>query len=128
MDKNMNSVFDGKQFVHEKRMSRIMLFSKLIIYPIVIMAFFSIFIVLMLVIALLGQTFSLIFFSFKINYLKACPLLIVSATPMFLMLFTYFTFNLFFRGLGYVLITLLMGYYAFAVFSLKSDSLKIVSS
>ncbi|MFI4919629.1 MAG: hypothetical protein ACHP65_08755, partial [Legionellales bacterium] len=128
MNKDMNTIFDGKKFVDEKGVSRLKIATQVMIYPIVVVALFSFLMVMYPIIAMLGQVFSLIFFSFKINFMQAIRLLVVSSTPMLLLLFVFLTANIMFQGMGIILIAPLIAYYAFAIFSLKSESLRMVST
>jgi hypothetical protein len=125
-DKGTNLVFDGKKLVEQNSVTGLKYASQVMLYPIIVGIFFSIFIVFFLVLALLGQTFSGIFFSFKLNFSTSSRLLIVAGTPMLLLLFLMLTFNMIFQGLGVILFFLLMVYYSYAVYSLRASSKEIV--
>ena len=126
-DKTINSVFDGHQFVTSGAVTGLKYVSELLVYPVSIATVFSIFIVLFPVVALLAQLYSNIFFSFHITYKQALRLLIVSATPMLVALFILLMFNIIFPGLGFILLALLGAYYSFSLYSLKAESLQVVS-
>lgn len=125
--KDANLVFDGKKFVEQNAITGLKLASQFMLYPIIVAIFFSIFIVFFLVLAFLGQTFSTIFFSFKLSFAASCRLLIVAGTPMLLLLFFVLTCNSLFQGLGFILFFMLTAYYAFALHVLRAESRQIVA-
>ncbi len=127
-DKGTNLVFDGKKIAEENSIQKLKYFSQLMIYPMVVAIFFSIFIVFFLVLAFLGQVFSTIFFSFNVSFLQSSRLLIVAGTPMLLLLFIMLTLNSIFQGSGFILFALLIAYYSFALHSLRAESRRIVTS
>ena len=100
--------------------------SQVMIYPIIVGIFFSIFIVFFSVLGLLGQTFSGIFFAFKIDFMTSIRLLIVAGTPMLLVLLLMLTLNSVFSGLGLILFFLLIAYYSFALYVLRAESRQVV--
>ncbi|MBA2648026.1 MAG: DUF1189 family protein [Legionella sp.] len=119
---NMNGIFSGKQFVSEKRVAHLKWITQALLYPIFLALFCSIALVIFPILALLAQFFTLVFFSFRLGYKQACRLLIVSATPMLCVLFLFLCFNLMFSGTGVIITLLLVGYFSFAVVSLKRNS------
>jgi hypothetical protein len=125
--KGANFVFDGKKFVEQNSITGLKLASQALLYPIIVAIFFSLFIVFFPVLGFLGQTFSTIFFSFKISFSASCRLLIVAGTPMLLLLFLMLTFNSIFQGLGFILFFLLTAYYAFALHVLRAESRQVVA-
>jgi hypothetical protein len=126
LDENINQVFDGETWIKLSRIDRIKFLSLIIIYPTIALLFFSIFLVFLLVFALMGQFIANLFFHFTINYKTACRLLMVSSTPQMLVLLLALTANVLFSGFGLILIVLLVGYFCFAVISLKRESQKLV--
>lgn len=125
-NKGVNSVFDGKKLVHEGSLTGLKYVSQLMIYPLTVAILFSFFLVIFPMVALLAQVFARLFFSFQITYGQACRVLIVSSTPMLLVLFFFLTCNLMFSGMGIILMALMGAYYSYALHALKSDSLKVV--
>ncbi|TAL60368.1 MAG: DUF1189 domain-containing protein [Legionella sp.] len=126
--KQANSVFDGKKLVGEGSLNRVKYISQSMIYPIVVAVLMSLFMVLFPVLALLGQVFARVFFSFQLVYGQAVRLLIVSATPMMLLLFIFLTFNILFPGMGIILTFITFAYYSFAVAALRSASRQVAAS
>ncbi len=126
-DKGVSQVFDGKKIADDKSIIRLKYFSEFLIYPLVVTIIFSVLLIVFPVIALLGQVFSKVFFSFEISWLKASRLLIVSSTPMQLFLFFALTANFMFSGMGVLLFALLISYYSYALFSLRAESKQLVS-
>lgn len=125
--KEDNLVFDGKKFAEQNSITVLKLSSQLMLYPVIVAIFFSIFMVFFLVLSFLGQTFSTIFFSFKISFAASCRLLIVAGTPMLLLFFLIMTSHRLFQGLGFILFFTLTAYYAFALHVLRAESRQIVA-
>ncbi|WP_298622569.1 DUF1189 family protein [uncultured Legionella sp.] len=126
-DKGMNMMFDGNSIVNNSSIYGLKYAAQVIMYPIVVAIFYSLFAVFFLVLAFLGQVFSTIFFSFKLGFKKSCRLFMVSSTPMLAILMLFLTLNLIFPGFGFILLIVLAGYYSFAIYSLRSESLQVVS-
>jgi hypothetical protein len=123
----LNQVFDGKKFIESSTIPTTLWATQLMIYPLVTMALYSILFVIFPVMAFMGQIFSNVFFHFQISYKQACRLLIVSATPMILILLVCLFIDKVFSGMGAVLMGLLIAYYCFALYSLKSESRQVVN-
>lgn len=126
-DAGMNMMFDGNSIVNSTSIYGLKYAGQIIIYPIVVAIFYSLLVVFFLVLAFLGQVFSTIFFSFKLGFRKSCRLFMVASTPMLSILILFLTFNLIFPGFGFILLILLCGYFSFAIYSLRSESLQMVS-
>ncbi len=124
-DKGTNLVFQGKKIAEQNAIAGLQYASEIVLYPIIVGMFFSIFIVFFPVLALLGQNFSSIFYSFKINFKTSCRLLIVAGTPMMFLLMIFLTLNRVFVGLGFVLFFLLIAYYSFAIYALRAESRRV---
>lgn len=124
-DKGTNLVFDGKKIAEEDSIRNLRFYSELMIYPMVVAMLFSIFIILFLVLAFLGQVFSTIFFSFSVTFAQSSRLLAVAGTPMLLLLLVMLTLNSIFMGSGYILFALLVFYYSFALYSLRAESRRV---
>lgn len=126
-DKGTNMMFDGKSILKNNSIDGLRLASQLMIYPMVVAVFYSLLFVIFLVLAFLGQVFSTIFFSFKLGFRASCRLFMVASTPMVSVLILFLTFNLIFPGFGFILLALLVVYFSFAIYSLRSESLRMVS-
>ncbi len=124
-DKSMNQIFDGKKMANETGVAILKYGAQIVMIPLTIATVFSFLLILLLTVALMGQLISLTFHSFKISYPVACRLLMVSATPMLLVLISMMTINNMFWGLGVVLIGTLLFYYNFALYALRSESMKV---
>jgi hypothetical protein len=121
-----NALFDGKKIVQERSFTNLKYGFELLIYPLVVSIFFSLFVFIFLMLGFLGQLFSRILFSFKLTLKQSNRLLIVGTTPMMLVLLILLLGNLTFIGFGYLLVTLVAIYFSFAVYSLKSESKRLV--
>ncbi|BCA95732.1 hypothetical protein TUM19329_20930 [Legionella antarctica] len=124
--KGSNFAFSGKKIVDENNMAGLKYASELLIYPIVVAIFYSMFVVIFLVLAFLGQVFSSIFFSFKISFTQSSRMFMVATTPMLLVLIMMLTFDAMFPGLGFVILVIMALYFGFAIYSLKAESNKMV--
>lgn len=124
-DNRVNLVFDGKKIVSDRSILILKYMAQILIYPILVAALFSMFVIFFPVIALMGQVFSRVFFSFKIPYSCASRLLIVSSTPMLFVLNLLLVSKFIFMGMGILLFALLLIYYSFALFSLKLESRRV---
>lgn len=125
--KGENLVFDGKKIVQQSMFTQWRYTAQVMIYPIVAGVFFSMFLVFFLVLGFLGQLFTRIFFSFHITLKQGCRLLMVSSTPMMLVLLGLLILNDTFPGFGFILIAVLAVYFSFSVWSLKSESMQMVN-
>ena len=123
----LNQVFDGKTFIESSTIPTTLWATQLMIYPLVTIALYSMLFIIFPVMAFMGQIFSNVFYHFQISYKQACRLLIVSATPMILILLVCLFIDKVFSGMGAVLLGLLIAYYCFALYSLKSESQQVVN-
>lgn len=128
LGKEVNTVFNGTQFIESAHIEAMIVAMQVLLYPLICVVFCSIFFVMFPVIALLGQVFANVFFSFQIGYKQACRLLIVSSTPMVFALLMFLFVDKVFMGMGIILVGLLIAYYCFALFSLRSESHQVVKS
>lgn len=124
--KEDNAVFDGKTIAKEQTITNLKYFAQMLMYPIIVSIFFSMFITFFLVFGFLGQIFSSVFFSFSVTFKQSCRLLIVAGTPMLLLMMLLLTFNFMFTGSGFILLFFLIGYFSYALYALRAESKKIV--
>ncbi|KTD09216.1 hypothetical protein Lgra_2451 [Legionella gratiana] len=127
-DKETNLVFDGKIVAKEQRITNLNYFAQVLMYPIVVAILFSMFVTFFLVAGFLGQLFSSIFFSFNIGFKQSCRLLVVAGTPMLLLMIFMLTINYLFRGSGFILLPVLIGYYSFALYALRAESRRMAKT
>jgi hypothetical protein len=125
--KGANMVFDGKKIVQDNAISGLKYASQLMIYPLVVCILFSIYAIILLVAAFLGQVFSRIFFSFPLTFKNSARLLMVASTPMQTALIIFLSLNLIFPGFGFILLLLIVAYYCFAIYSLRAESRHMVN-
>ena len=125
--KGENFVFDGKKIVEENSITRFKYFSQLMTYPMIIAMFYSMFVILFLVLAFLGKVFSDTFFAFHLSFKQSSRLFIVATTPMLFLLIMMLTIDKVFPGLGFILLALLAAYFSFAIYSLRAESRQVVS-
>lgn len=125
--KGENLVFDGKKIVEQSAFVEWKYVGQLMIYPIIAVVFFSMFLVIFLILGFLGQLFARIFFSFQVTMKQSSRLLMVAATPMMLVLLGILLFNFMFPGYGFLLIVVLSLYFSFGISCLKSESKRMVN-
>lgn len=123
-----NFVFDGKRIVNQAEFTRWKIIIQVMIYPIVTVIFMGLFSVLFLVFGFLGQLFSNIFFSFQLTVVQSIRVLMVASTPVMLVLMGLLLFHKVFPGYGFYLVALLAMYFSFGVYSLKSESMRMVKT
>lgn len=122
-DKTANLIFNGKKILEDNSSIYMMKYSALaMVYPVVISMAYCIFALIFIVFAFTGQLFARIFFSFELSFVASCRLFMVAMTPMMSFLMILLSLGIVFPGSGFVLLALMLGYYSFAIRSLKSDS------
>lgn len=126
LDPNLNQVFDASFWLTYSKVNNIKYIADFIIYPSVVSMVFTIAFIWLLVFALMGQLLAKLFFNFKLSYQQAMRLLTVSSTPDFALILLLLILNWQFHGLSMLLLVLLIGYFFFAVFSLKRYSRNLV--
>lgn len=125
-DQGSNFVLNGKKIIDENHMVGFKNLLPWLIYPLVVSGFYSVFLVIFLVLAFLGQVFSSIFFHFKVSFMESCRLFIVATTPMLLVLMTILSMDIVFPGFGIILLAILVVYFSLAVYSLRRESTQMV--
>lgn len=124
--KDMNQYFNGAQWIKTSEVHTLRLISLVIIYPLFVFAFFALYLVLYLAVALLAQVAVLALLKFSLTYKQALRLLIVASTPQITVLMIALALNWFFVGFGLILVLIISLYFGFAALSLKHDSTKLV--
>lgn len=124
-DKNMNWVFDGKKMIEDQSIMALKYFAQCMIFLLVVGSVYLLFFILFPVMAMLGQVFSRTFFFFSLSYKTSCRLLVVSSTPMLLVLSGFLLTNAMPSAMGILLMGLLCVYYSLAISSLKKESQKV---
>lgn len=119
-----NGVFDGKIWLKTTGFSKLKIFFDLCIFPFMTLFYFAIALLFLPIIATLGQLGADVFLGLKLKFKESCRLLAVSATPMIAFFFLMRTGNFVFPGLGFIFFLILMGYFIFAMFSLKCEFYK----
>ena len=125
-DKNMNQLFDGKEWLQSVGIDRVKWASSFIFFPVVAAIFFALYLCFFLVFTLMAQLLARLLIKMTLTYTQACRLLIVSATPSVVVLFVSLTINFAKSILGPILLILLILYFLFAVFTFKQESKQLV--
>lgn len=121
-----NEVLVAKDLIASTGVSNVLFLAKLLIYCLILSLFTSIYVVLTLTLALLGQVFAQTLLNSRIPYKTSCRLFAVASTPQMVIFFILFTSNLMFQGIGFIFLALFAIYYFYAVLSVKSDQTKLV--
>ncbi len=125
LSKDMNQVFNGEAWVKSSKLSNLKYFFLVMAPVMILFFFFSMLLVLIPVIAFLGQQFSLVFFRFKLKFKQASRLAIVASTPgMAYAMFSIMT-GYIYRGYGFVSMIILFIYFSYGLIYVKRDSQQV---
>ncbi|WP_133129282.1 DUF1189 family protein [Legionella yabuuchiae] len=121
-------IFDAKAWIQHSGVFNVRLMVQVLVYPVMLILFYSIYLVLLLTLPLMGQILASVFFNFKLKYIEACRVFAVAATPQIIVFFILMTFDIAFPGLGFVYLALLAGYFYYALACIKFERHKMVRS
>lgn len=124
--KGATFAFSGKKIVEENSMYGLKYASLALIYPVIVAMFYSMFVVMFLVFAFLGQVFSRTFFSFQVTFKQSCRIFMMATTPMLLALILILTADAIFPGFGFILVGVVAIYFSLGVSALKAESKRMV--
>lgn len=124
--KGANFAFSGKKIVEENSMYGLKYASLALIYPVIVAMFYSMFVVMFLVFAFLGQVFSRTFFSFQLTFKQSSRIFMMATTPMLLALILILTVDAIFPGFGFILVGIVAIYFSLGVSALKAESKRMV--
>jgi len=119
LPEDSNGIFDGKTWVKTTGFAKLKIIFELFIFPFVTLFYFVIALIFLPIIATLGQLGADVFLGLKLKFKESCRLLAVSATPMIFFFFLMRAGNVVFPGLGFIYFLILVGYFIFAMYSLK---------
>jgi hypothetical protein len=119
---NTNEIFNPQEWAKTTGLGTIKNLTLLLVYPMILSLFLSIIITFIPVMALLGQLFSTIFFTFKVSFKQACRIMAVASTPTQLIFFSIITLINDITNIGIFIVALLAIYFSFAVIALKRES------
>jgi Protein of unknown function (DUF1189) len=122
-----DSVFEGKEWVSGAGLKSLEGIFGLMMYPALAFIFFGVFLVLLLVLALMGQVAAKLL-GLSINYKQCCRLILVSVTPAMVVLWLLLVLAWMTKGYGFIIPVLLVIYFCYAVLALKRESQKLVRS
>lgn len=125
-DKSMNQVFNGEEWLENSQVISLKYLFIGLVPPIIIVFFYSMFAVFIPVLALLGQLYAQVFFTFKIRFKQSCRLLMVAVTPAALFFFAVLSLNLRIPASGLILLAILSVYFSCALLFLKRESRQVV--
>lgn len=121
-----SGVFDAKAWIKDSNLMRLKNGLLAFIYPFLVSAFFGIFVTFLLVLSMMGQLVSYTIFKYKLKFKPACRIMMVSSSvglSLFLCLkATQYNTNL----MNCMCILLIIGYFCFAVLSVRRESRELV--
>jgi len=127
-NKQGNMMFKGKEWIQSVNFKRLKMAVAAVIYPTIVLTAFGIFLVMILVLALMGQFIAKLFFDVSISYKQACRLLAVSMTPVILAFFIFLVTGYFHSRYTFLLPIFFVAYFCYAVICVKWQSKKLVHS
>jgi len=118
-DKGLNGVFSGAAWIQASGISRLNTLIKILIFPCVVVFYFSFFCVLLFLLSALAQLYSDIFFRLKLPFKATCRLLTVAATPVLVLFFFMRYSNIVVPGIILDYGVILLAYISFGLYSVK---------
>lgn len=125
-DKDLNQIFDAKQWVESSTIKATRMVINVMIFPTIAVLFFTLYLIFLLAFTLMAQFVAKVLLKFDLTYITAFRLLMVAATPQIFLLQFVMAFDWIFSGLGLVLCIVIAAWFSFAVLSLKRESNKLV--
>lgn len=119
LNKLDNQVVDYHKITQNPAFSFLHYLISILIYMILVSFLYSIYLVLLFVLPMMGQIIIQVFFRFKLSYKEACRVFSVSLTPHIVCLMMLTASGLFFPGVGLVYIVLFIGYFLFGAVCIK---------
>ncbi|MGQ3890589.1 DUF1189 family protein [Legionella sp. CNM-4043-24] len=123
---DMTEVFNGADWLNSSGVRALKFTVLFSLYPCLAMAFFGLYLSLLLAFAMMVQFVSYIFLKFTVTYAQAFRLLMVASTPQLVLLTLLILFNAVFTGMGAVLLVVIALYCSFGLLSLKRVSNRLV--
>lgn len=120
-----NEVFSAKNWVQSGGIHSVKYFGVFMVYPMVLSVFVSMIVLGLPVLALLGQLFSRILFSWPLPFTQACRLMAVASTPALLVFFILITTGYLKTGVGFILLAVWIIYFCLAVLIVKKHSKQV---
>jgi hypothetical protein len=121
-DKGLNGLLSGKEWIHSTGISRLNTLMQILVFPSVMLFYFSIFGFILLLLSSLAQLYSDIFFGLKLPFKASSRLLAVAATPTLMLFFFMRCCNFAVPGMMLVYGVLLLSYTSYGLYSAKRFS------
>lgn len=118
-DKGLNGLFSGAAWIQASGISSLNTLIKILIFPCVVVFYFSVFCVLLFLLSALAQLYSDIFFRLTLPFKATCRLLAVAATPVLVLFFFMRYGNIIVPGITLDYGVLLLAYISFGLYSVK---------
>lgn len=119
-------VFSGKEWVHSFYPQAMKYFFQFFMYPIFVLSLFFLYLPLFFLFSVIGSFLAKIACRYDLSYRQASRLLIVSATPTFILCFFFFLFGWNIEPLAWPLLIFWIVYFFGAIVALKGEQRKLV--
>lgn len=126
--KETNEIFNPKLWLESSNIATIVNMGTVLLYPMMVGALFGFYAVFHLAFGMMAQLVSNVFFHFKLTYKQACRLLAIASTPGLTLFFIFYTLNISFFGLIFIITGLISAYFSFAALAVRRESQMIVRS
>jgi len=120
-----NEVFSAKNWVQSGGIHSVKYFGAFMVYPMAVSMFASMILLGLPVLALMGQLFSRVLFSWPLRFTQACRLMAVASTPALLIFFILITTGYLKTGVGFILLATWIIYFCVAVLIVKKHSKQV---
>ncbi|KTC98322.1 hypothetical protein Lgee_1624 [Legionella geestiana] len=125
LDDAGSQMFVVKDWADQSGLGSIKWFSMITIYPILVGVIYFFFLLMMLSVSLIGQLMSSLFLRFQLTWPVASRLVMVAVTPAMLAFMTLIALNIYFPGIGFLMVCIFAIYFFFGAIALKRESMGI---
>lgn len=126
LPKNLNQVFDAKEWITSSKIRTTQIAIDLILYPSIVMAVFGVYLVLLFALGLMAQFVAKILIKIDLTYLQSFRLLMVAATPQIFVTLFLGALGWTFSGFAILSVVLFAVYFSLAAIAMKNASHKMV--
>lgn len=116
-----DSLFNGADWIESSGVEQLKWYTDALVFPAIAIFFFSIYVVFLSGLAIIGQGVSWVFFKMKLKYKESSRLCLTAVTPQVFVFFTCLTLQYKLPGLGISQAILFTIYFCYAALSLKRE-------
>ena len=125
--KTINGTFEGAHWITTSGISKLNTLVIMLIFPLVTFFYWAIFSTVILLLSTLWQLCSDVLLGIKFEFEASSRLLAVSSTPLLAFFFLIRANNFVFHGVGFIYLTIFIGYFFYAVLSVKREQARHIS-